>query len=707
MRCLPFLLLLACVGTPKPPPEAASSEANSANSYPDGLRGEQVDTYHGVSVPDPYRWLEDPDSEPTRAWIDAENQLTRATLDAVPERSQIRDRVAELWKRERWSVPMVRGGRTLYRYNDGSMNQSVLMMAEQPGAPGKRILDPNTFSEDGTTSLSETRVSPDGKHLAYSISEGGSDWRTYKVLDLESGEPTEDVLKWAKFSRAAWKADGSGFFYSRYPEPEGKTEANHFQKIYFHALSTPQSADVLVYDNPEQPDWGFTPQVTDDGRWLVIHIGVGTEEKSRIHLIDLEDPKSDPVKILDDFDADYRFITSREHRFYFFTTKDAPKGRVVSIDVRKDGPEAWSEIVGEGEDVIESTAIIGDRLVVGTLHDASARLHIFDLSGELQGEVSLPGIGSIWGLSSRPEGDTGWFGFESFTRPPTVFSLDLSDRSTEPVWELELSFDPEDYTTEQVFTESADGTRVPIFLTYAKGERPSGAPTLLYGYGGFNISITPKFKVRNLVWIERGGVYASATLRGGGEYGEQWHQAGTKTHKQNVFDDFIAAGEWLRDSGVSSGTAIHGRSNGGLLAGATVLQRPDLFAAALPSVGVLDMLKFEKWTIGWAWSSDYGTVADPEQFKALHAYSPVHNAVPAEYPPVLISTADHDDRVVPAHSFKFAAALQHAQQGPAPILIRIETQAGHGAGKSQAMGIDEATDELAFMTMALESKQSP
>jgi prolyl oligopeptidase len=682
--------------------------AGAPVTYPVSKLVDQVDDYHGVKVADPYRWLEDSNSAATQDWITAQNALTQSYLSGIPARSAIRERLTTLWNYERYSVPFRESGRYFISRNDGLQNQAVLyMMAELDGV-ARLLLDPNTLAADGTVALAGMAVSPDGRYLAYGTAASGSDWNTWKVRDIDSGKDLADELVWVKFSGASWSKDGKGFFYSRYDAPGEATklaEANYFQKLYYHQIGTLQSADALVYDRPDHKDWGFDGKVSDDGRYLIITIWQGTERKSRVYYKDLADAGNPVLPLLDAFDAAYNFIDNNGPVFLFRTDKDAPRSRIVAIDVRKPGVADWNELVPEAAETLLSANLVGNRLVGSYLQDAHSQIKVFDLNGVFQHDVALPGLGTASGFGGKRDEATTYYSYTGFTTPSTIYRYDIASDTSSVIRQPKVAFDPADYETRQVFYRSKDGTRVPMFIVNRKGIVLDGSnPTYLYGYGGFNISLTPAFSVANLAWMEMGGVYAVPNLRGGGEYGESWHQAGTKLQKQNVFDDFIGAAEWLIANKVTSTPklAIGGGSNGGLLVGAAMTQRPELFGAALPAVGVMDMLRFHKFTIGWAWTADYGSSDDAAQFAALRAYSPLHNLRSGTcYPATLVTTADHDDRVVPAHSFKFAAAAQAAQAGAAPVLIRIDTKAGHGAGKPTGKQIDEIADRWGFLTRVL------
>jgi prolyl oligopeptidase len=679
-------------------------------SYPAYLRDEAaVDTYFGTAVVDPYRSLEDPDAPSTKSWVSAQNALTASWLSEVPERERIRARLTALWNHERYTVPRKLAGRYFYEHNDGLQNQNQLLVADTLDGEPRLLLDANTFSADGTVPLALWEVSDDGKWLVYGLSDGGSDWRTLRVREIATGQDLADEVRWVRFSGVSFLPDSSGFFYSRYPEPApGQEEAAlAYQQVWFHRIGTPQSQDELVLEAKDQPKWGFDVEVTEDGRYLVASVWQGSEKRSRVWVKPREAGADAPWnKVLDAFDAMYTVVGSQEDKLWVWTDNGAPRGRLVEVDVQHPEPQAWVELVPQSQDLLKAVSAVGDRFFALYLHDAHSVVHTFSLEGAPLGEVPLPGLGSAAGFDGRRQDTETFFSFEGYTEPSRQYRYDLATGETTLFRQTELSFDASPYVTEQVFYTSKDGTKIPMFLVHRKDMAMDGShPTLLYGYGGFNIPQTPSFSVPIAVWLEMGGVYAVANLRGGGEYGREWHEAGTKLQKQNVFDDFVAAAEHLISAGVTrpDKLAIHGRSNGGLLVGAVMLQRPDLFGAAVPGVGVLDMLKYHTWTIGWGWASDYGTAQESEEmFKALLAYSPVHNTRPASYPPTLILTADHDDRVVPAHSFKFAASLQHAQQGPAPVLARIETRAGHGAGKPVSMQVEERTDMLAFLVRALD-----
>ncbi|MFS8797007.1 prolyl oligopeptidase family serine peptidase [Synechococcus sp. R70.1] len=679
------------------------SMLNYPPSHPDPT---VVDIYHGQPVPDPYRWLEDLDSERTRAWIEAQNQLTFDYLQRIPARQRLLERLTQLWNYEKYSQPFKEGGRYFYFKNDGLQNQSVLYTQESLEAEARVLLDPNTLSEDGTVALSGIAISRDGRYLAYGLSRSGSDWQEWKVRDIETGEDLPDHLRWIKFSGASWTPDGQGFFYSRYDEPPPGREyesANYFQKLYYHRLGTPQSEDLLIYHRPDQKEWGFAGGVTEDGNYLIISVWRGTDPKNLLFYKDLRDPNLPVVELIREFEAEYSFVGNDGSRFWLLTDLDAPRRRLVAIDL--DNPGQVQEVIPEAEETLQGVSLINNQFVAFYLKDAHTQIKTFALDGTYLGEIPLPGLGSASGFGGKRYDTETFYTFTSFTTPPTIYRYDFTTGRSTLFRQPQVDFDPQAYEVQQVFYPSKDGTRIPMFLVHRRGlARTGDHPTLLYGYGGFGISLTPSFSVGLVAWLEMGGVYAQPNLRGGGEYGEAWHQAGTKLNKQKVFDDFIAAAEWLIAHGYTnpSKLAISGGSNGGLLVGACLTQRPDLFAAALPAVGVFDMLRFHKFTIGWAWISEYGSPEDPEEFKALYAYSPLHNLKPGTaYPATLITTADHDDRVVPAHSFKFAAALQAAQGGSQPILIRIDTKAGHGAGKPTTKLIEETADRWAFLVEVL------
>jgi prolyl oligopeptidase len=605
-------------------------------------------------------------------------------------------------------VPFAEGGRYFLSRNSGLQNQSVLVTMQSLNDTPRVLLDPNTLSKDGTIALAGISISDDGSKMAYALADAGSDWITWHVRDVATGKDTDDVVRWSKFSGASWTKDGKGFFYGRYPEPkegEDLRASNYFQKLYYHALGTSQSEDAIIFDAPDHKEWHFNNIVSDDGKYLVIEIAKSTDDVNRVVYKRLDNDGAKLVKLIDNFDAGYEFVDNLGPVFIFKTNRDAPRGRVIAIDTRRPAEENWQELIPQAEETLRRVNLVGDRFFVNYLKDASSQVKAFDLSGEFQREVKFPGLGTVSGFGGKRTDEETFYSFASFTTPSTIYRYEIASGKSTVFRAPKADFDPHDYTTEQVFYESKDGTKIPMFVSYKKGlARTPETPAYLYGYGGFNISLTPSFSVSNLVWMEMGGVFAVPNLRGGGEYGEAWHKAGTKLLKQNVFDDFIAAAEWLIDNKMTSSRklAIGGGSNGGLLVGACLTQRPDLYGAALPAVGVLDMLRFHKFTIGHAWVDDYGSSDDPQEFQALYKYSPLHAIKSGVcYPPTLITTADHDDRVVPAHSFKFAATLQAAQGCEKPILIRIETRAGHGAGKPTAKRIEEAADKWAFLIREL------
>ena len=672
-------------------------------NYPITRKEETCDRLHGIEVPDPYRWLENPDSEATKKWVTAQNNVTFNYLATIPARDKIKARVTELWDYEKYSSPFKRGERYFYFKNDGLQNQSVLYTLKSLEQEGEVLLDPNTLSEDGTVALAGLSISDDGKLMAYGLSTAGSDWVEYRVRDIETGEDQEDIIKWIKFSGASWTKDNQGFFYSRYDEPNEQTkleDVNYYQKLYYHKLGTDQSEDILIYHRPDQKEWGFRSGVTEDGKYLIIGVCLGTDSKNLVFYKDLQNPDSEVVELISEFEASYRVIDNDGDVFWVQTDLDAPRGKVIAIDLNNRDREHWQEIIPEADETLEGVGILNNQFVANYLKDARSQIKIFDINGDLVRELKLPGIGSASGFAGKKYDTETFYTFTGFTTPATIYRYDMTTGESKLFRQPQVDFNPQDYQTQQVFYTSKDGTKIPMFITHKQGiELDGNNPTYLYAYGGFNISLTPNFSVSNLVWMEMGGVYAVANLRGGGEYGEQWHQAGMKDKKQNVFDDFICAAEWLIENKYTSKSkiAIAGGSNGGLLVGACMTQRPDLFAAAIPAVGVLDMLRFHKFTIGWAWCSEYGSPDNEEDFKTLYTYSPLHNLKEdTAYPATMITTADHDDRVVPAHSFKFAAALQAAQAGDNPVLIRIETKAGHGSYSTIKLR-QQKSDELAFL----------
>ena len=674
-------------------------------TYPQAQQKDQGETLHGVHVPDPYRWLEDLDSEQTRQWIEKQSQLTTDYLNKIPQRNAIQKRIETLWNYEKFGIPFKRQNRLFFSRNDGLQNQNVIYHMPTPDADPIELLDPNTLSEDGTVALSGHATNKEGNLFAYGLSEAGSDWQSWKVRNVDTKEDLEDHIQWVKFSRPSWTPDSTGFYYSRFDEPKDGAElkdALYYQKLYFHKLGTPQSEDTLIYERPDQKEWGFAGHVTEDGHYLIIHVWKGTHRENGIFFKDLKN-NGEVVELLKDFDASYSFVGNNDTTFYFETDKDAPLSRLIAIDITQ--PTQYKDIIPESSETLESISFVNNTFIASYLQDAYSRIRLFKTDGTHIRDVDLPGIGTAVGFSGQNTDTDTYYIFTSFVNPGTIYHYDVATGTSTLFKQPQVDFNPEDYITEQVFYNSKDGTRVPLFITRKKDLKPTpDTPVYLYGYGGFNISLKPGFSIANLVWMEMGGIFASACLRGGGEYGKHWHEAGCKLNKQNVFDDFIAAAEYLIKNNYTSTPklAIGGGSNGGLLVGACMTQRPDLFGACIPAVGVLDMLRFHKFTIGWAWTSDYGSPDQEDEFKALLAYSPYHNLKKGTaYPPTLVTTADHDDRVFPAHSFKFAAALQHAQTGDAPTLIRIETRAGHGAGKPTSKAIEETADRWAFLIQAL------
>jgi prolyl oligopeptidase len=686
----------------------AKAQTLMTPEYPETRRDDVVETLFGEAIADPYRWLEnDVRNDPEVAdWVERQNAVTSAYLAQLPARAWFQERIAELTDYERFSTPVERGGRYFYTRNTGLQNQSPLYVRDGASGAERLLIDPNSWADDGATALADWRPSPDGSKLLYSLQDGGTDWRILRVLDVATGEQLVDEVRWAKFTDLAWLGE-EGFLYSRFPEPQQGEDfqaLNYDQAIYYHRLGKPQSADELVFATPEHREYNHTASVTSDGRWAIITSSIGTDARYEIHAIDLaarETKAWQARPLVTGFENAWKLIDGIGGRLWFTTNRDAPLYEVVSLDLDSANAQ-WQPVVPEGAETIDGASIVGDTLFVSYLKDAAALVRRFGLAGEERGAVALPGIGSVGGFTGRPGDSQTFYSFASFNRPATIYRLDLATATNAVFAEAKLAFDPDAIAVEQRFYASKDGTRVPMFIVrrrdIADADRP--APTLLYGYGGFDISLTPAFSASRMAWIEAGGVFALANIRGGGEYGKAWHDGGRLANKQNVFDDFIAAGEFLKAEGITTpdGLAIQGGSNGGLLVGAVVNQRPDLFAAGNAAVGVMDMLRFDRWTAGRYWVDDYGYPDREADFRNLRSYSPYHNIRQgAEYPALLVTTADTDDRVVPGHSFKYTAALQAAGLGSRPQLIRIETRAGHGSGKPTDKAIEEAADVLSFL----------
>ena len=699
------VLLVSCQNTPAPEPAHPS-----ALSYPAAPRGAQVDQYNGVNVPDPYRWFEDLDGEQTRSWVAAENRVSQPYLESIAARAWIKQRLTELWNYERFGVPVEEGGRYFWLRNDGLQNQSVLFVADGLQAPPRVLLDPNALSSDATVALAEFHVSPDGRYLAYALSDGGTDWKTWRIRDVGTGQDLSDVLKYTKFTEASWERDSSAFYYSRYPfRPDGTGDDSKQVSVYRHRVGDSESQDLFVYAVTDHPSRDPYPQVTEDGKYLLLKLEDGYETNGVYYTpLPLQSGSGGAavVRLLDDWRGLYTYLGSEGSVFYVLVTADSPRGRVVAIDTRRPAPRMWRDVVAQSDDAIEVASYVGGRIIVTYLHDAHSLVKVFDASGQVLNEVPLPGRGTADGFLGHGNKPETFFSYSDYLTPTSIYRYDVAANRVELFRTPKIAADTSRFRTEQVFYTSKDGTRVPMFITHRADLKKDGStPTLLYGYGGFNVAMTPAFSVAVLVWLEMGGTYAVANLRGGAEYGEAWHLAGTKANKQNVFDDFIAAAHYLVNERYTSKEhlAILGRSNGGLLIGAVITQQPGLVAAALPGVGVLDMLRYHTASANARqWSSDYGLSENPQDFPALYAYSPYHNVRPGTcYPPTLVTTADHDDRVVPWHSFKFGAALQAAQACGNPILVRVETRAGHGAGKPVWMQIEDVSDQWAFLTRNL------
>lgn len=691
-KILLFLVLL---------PLMANQIFSQNNNYPVTKKVDQVDDYHGTKVSDPYRWLEDNNSSETATWVEEQNKVTQAYLAQIPFREKIKKRLTDLWNYEKFSAPSKIGSHYVFSKNDGLQEQSVIYI--QKGLNGKPevLLDPNLLSNDGSISLGGTFFSNDYKYMSYGISKGGSDWREFYVMDLSTKQLTNDVIKFSKFSGNAWYKDG--FFYGRYDEPksgESLKQKNEFQKLFYHKLGTAQSDDKLIIEDKENPKRGFGASVTDDEKYLIVSVWEGSASENMLWYKSLNKDET-VVKLINKKDASYNFIDNFGDKFVVMTNLNAPNNKVILIDLNKPEKENWITLIPETNMVIQSVSHVGGNLIVTQMKDATSVVSVFNADGTYLYDIKLPGIGTVSGFWGKHDDQETFYTFTSFTYPPTIYKYDIKNNKSTLFRKSNVKFNPDGFETKQIFYESKDGTKIPLFIVHKKGLKLNGQnPAWLYAYGGFNASMQPGFSVGRIPLLENGVVYALACLRGGGEYGEMWHQAGMLNKKQNVFDDFIAGAEWLIKNKYTNSTklAIQGGSNGGLLVGAVLNQRPELFKVAFPQVGVMDMLRFHKFTIGWAWVPEYGSSDKSDQFKFLYAYSPLHNLKKGiDYPATLVTTADHDDRVVPAHSFKYTAALQAMNSGKNPTLIRIETKVGHGAGTSTSKSIELLSDMYSFM----------
>jgi prolyl oligopeptidase len=700
MRSFKWILLVCLIVLSVP----LVTAQDAGLTYPEARATDHVDTLHGVEVADPYRWMEDLDSEELATWVKAQSELAFDYLRNIPEWQGIRDRVEELWNYEKISAPSRKANRYFFRRNDGLQNQSVTYWQDGLDGEPKILFDPNTWSEDGTVALKTSRVSEDGKYVAYGISKSGSDLVEFRGREIASGEILEDHIQHVKFSSPSWDAASQGFYYGRYPEGD-LADANKGQKLYYHRVGTPQSEDFVVYERPEEPDQRFSGGETDDGQYFLLYVSGQKRSANQLYIKDLKTEGAEYIPLFEKFDARYWYLAHEGTRVWIQTDFEAPNMRVVSFDISDPSPERWTEIIPEKPEALRGISVLNNQLVARYLKDAYSQVKIYDLEGKHVRDVDLPGIGTVYGFNGKREDTKTFITYTSYTTPADIYEYDMVS-GERTLWRRpDVKFDPDRYTTNQVFFESKDGTKVPMFLTHRKDLTLDGSnPAYMYGYGGFNSPMTPGFSLTSVVWMEMGGVYAVVCCRGGGEYGKAWHDAGSRREKQNTFDDFIGAAEWLIAEKYTSSPklAIAGGSNGGLLVGACMTQRPELFGACLPAVGVMDMLRFHKFTIGGAWRPDYGDPDDPDDFKVLYSYSPYHNLKPGTtYPSTMVSTADHDDRVVPSHSFKFAARLQACHAGDNPVICRIETKAGHGAGMPTSKRIDSVADRWAFLVKVL------
>lgn len=690
MKTFLFLILAVSVMT-----------AQQKFNYPETNKVDTVDEYFGVRVPDPYRWLEDDNSDETKEWVKKQNEVTFSYLESIPYRKAIKERYENLFNFPKYSAPFKGGENFFFFKNDGLQNQSVLYIQKDLDAEPEVFLDPNKFSDEGTVSLTTYSISKDGKYFAYGTASGGSDWNEFHVMDVASKEKLGDHLKWIKFSGIAWH--GNGFYYTKYPAPKEGGElssVNENGKIYYHALGSSQNDDKLIWEDLDHPQRiGYTA-TTDDERFLAVYISEGSIGNA-LHIKDLSKDDSPLIPIIEEFNSNNSLIENIDGKILMLTDVDAPKYRLVMVDPENPAKENWKEILPENENVLRWVTVIGGKIMAGYMEDASTHVYSYSINGKNEEAIKLPALGTVGGMSGKKDENTAFYTFTSFTYPGIIYKYDAASGKSEIFREVEMDFDFDNYETKQVFFESKDGTEVPMFIIYKKGLKLDGNnPAMLYGYGGFNISLNPGFSTSRLIFLENGGVYAYVNLRGGGEYGEDWHKAGMLDKKQNVFDDFISAAEYLIKENYTRNEkiAIAGGSNGGLLVGAAINQRPDLFKVALPAVGVMDMLRFHKFTIGWAWVQEYGSSEDSLQFSNLYKYSPLHNIREGiNYPATLVTTADHDDRVVPAHSFKYISMLQEKYKGENPVMIRIETKAGHGAGKPTSKIIEEQADIWSFV----------
>ncbi len=669
--------------------------------YPDTSKIETNDVFFGTTVKENYRWLEDDNSNATKEWVVAQNDVTQSYLAQIPSREKAKNRLMKLWNYERYSLPKIKNGKTYYFKNDGLQNQPILY--EEYDNKTKIVLNPNELVADGTASISAHSFSKNGRYIAYALSKGGSDWKEIYVKDLETEQTFSETIKWVKFSSISWR--GNGFYYSRYPEPtdgNALSGSNIFHQVYFHRIGTNQADDKLIFADRINAKRNFYASTTEDENFLIIN-AVESTSGNALYFQNLENPESSFSAIYERFDYDFNVIGNIGDDLYILTNHKAPMNRIIKINTKNTAMTDWTEVVAESGNVLKNAKVIGDNIVATYLKNAVSQMKVFSIEGAYKTAIELPDLGTIGDFTDND--NTVYFSFESFVNPKSIYQFDINKINKPTVYKApKTDFESANYSTKQVFYYSKDSTKIPMFIVYNSELTLNGEnPTWLYGYGGFNISITPRFSPEKAYFLEQGGIYAVANIRGGGEFGERWHKDGTVLKKQNVFDDFIAAGEYLinKEYTNSNHLAIEGRSNGGLLVGACMTQRPDLFKVALPGVGVLDMLRFHQFTIGWAWTTDYGSSEDSTQFEYLYNYSPIHNVKQTAYPATMITTGDHDDRVVPAHSFKFAATLQENQEGENPVLIRIDTKAGHGAGKSTDMKIEEATDKVSFVLFNL------